>query len=118
MRWSMDENFMGQIFQYAPSKNSRSSNKKIAKKMTFLNQVPQSALRLPCSINCSTPQAKRSQPYALDPNIYSGKTETVSGVAVVIGKFPSKYKSFEFVKPPSQQPSETLRSLQDQSPTL
>ncbi len=45
MCWSMDEPFIGQIFQYSPSKNSRSSNKKIAKKMTSLNQDPQSALR-------------------------------------------------------------------------
>jgi hypothetical protein len=77
--------------------------------MTSLNQEPQSALRPLWSVNCSTSQSRRSQPYALAPNIYSGKTETVSGVAVVIGKFPSKYKSFEFVKPPLQQASEPLR---------
>jgi ABC-type dipeptide/oligopeptide/nickel transport system ATPase subunit len=56
MRWSMDETFIGQIFQYSPSKNSRSSNKKIAKKMTSFNQDPQSALRPLWSVNCSTSQ--------------------------------------------------------------
>jgi hypothetical protein len=69
MRWSIDVTFIGQIFQYWLSKNSRSLNKKIAKKMTSLNQEPQSDLRPLWSVNCSTSQSRRSQLYGLPLNL-------------------------------------------------